>query len=179
VAVVEVHSVRPRGKPVLELLVLVDDLEDAVHPRGVDAVEVDRVGMLALVPEANDEKVVLRRANHRARRGAVVGPRREHHALRDLDLDVARDEVVLPAAAGLVRQRGRRGQKRIDRRAAIGGGDVRADHRGVALGLPVADDAQVVGRLVGVGERRPDERPGCDERGGGSDELPSREFRHT
>ena len=86
VAVVELHPVRPRRELVGVGLAGLDDLEDAVHVRRVDAVEVDRVRVRAAVREVDAQEVVLGGADHRPGHGAVVRPRLEEDALRDLDL---------------------------------------------------------------------------------------------
>ena len=76
VAVVELHPPRLRRELVRELAAGRDDLEDAVHVRGMDAVEVDRVRVRALVAKVHAQEVVLGRADHGTGRRAVVRPRR-------------------------------------------------------------------------------------------------------
>ena len=100
VAVVEVDPGRPRRKLVRERLARLDDLEDAVHVRRVDAVEVDRVRVRARVGEPDAEQVALGRPDDRTWHRAVVRPRREGHSRRDLDLAVGGDELVLAHASG-------------------------------------------------------------------------------
>jgi hypothetical protein len=101
VTVVEVHSVRARGNWYVKLPPGFDDLEDAVHARRVDAVEVDGVRVGAAVREVHPQQVVLGRADDRARDGAVVRPGVEEHPLGHLDLAVDRRELVLAYATGL------------------------------------------------------------------------------
>ena len=73
----------------------------AVHLGRVDAVEVDRVRVLRAVDERDPQPLALARAQRRAGDAPVVGPGRELHARRDLDLLVDRDQLPLaqhPAA---------------------------------------------------------------------------------
>ena len=149
VAVVEVEARRPRGELVRELVPRHHDLEDAVHVRRVDPVEVDRVRVRAGVDEAHAQEVVLGRPDHRARDRAVVRPGGEEDAGRDLELLVGRDQRVAAHATGRVRQRARRVEEGVeivrpaDRRGAF------ADHRRVAhRGAPVVGGGRAVGRVV-------------------------------
>jgi hypothetical protein len=100
------------------------------------------------------------------------------HALRDLELDVARDQLVLTDAAGLVRQRGRRNQQRVDRGVARDRGRLVPDHRGVALwGVHVV--VALVGRgVLGLGEGDTGQRAGGEERHSGPEKPLPAEFRH-
>ena len=52
----------------------------------VDAVEMHRMRVRAVVPEDDPQPVALGRPQRRAGHAAVVGPGREHDARRDLDL---------------------------------------------------------------------------------------------
>ena len=122
----------PRLELVGELVARLDDLEDAVHVRRVDAVEVDRVRVRAGVREADAQDVALGRAQHRAGDGAVVRPGREEDARRDLDLAVDRGQRVLAHAAGLRGQRRRRVEQRVEVVRAADGRRAVADHRRVA-----------------------------------------------
>ena len=187
VAVVQVETRRPRGKLVEKLFALRDGLEDPVHVRRMDPVEVDRVRVRAPVDEADPQQVVLGSADHRAWDGAVVRPGGEEHTRRDLDVLVGRDERVVPNPTRLVRQRARRVEKLVE--------VVRpADRRG-----PVADHRRMAHAcVVGVGRRRPVRRvvvPGglglpvqrqldaegrCHrKRRGCAEEPPTSEFRHA
>ncbi len=85
-AVVEVEPGGPRLELVDELATALDDLEDAVHVRRMDPVEVDRVRMRAAVQEADAERVPFGRPDHRARSGAVVRPGGEEDARGDLEI---------------------------------------------------------------------------------------------
>jgi hypothetical protein len=179
VAVVELHPPRARRELVHELAARRNDLEDAVHVRGVDAVEVDRVGVRTLVSEADAQQVVLGRADHRARRGPVVGPRRKRDALRDLDVVVAGDELVLAHPPRLVGQRGRRREQRVDRRVAIDRGRLRPDHRRMTHDRAGVVVALVRRRALGLGEGHPRERAGGRQRRSCDDQLLPTEFRHA
>ena len=114
VAVVEVHAVRVRLELVRERASGRDDLEDAVHVRGVDAVEVDRVRVRAVVGELDAEDVALGCAQHRPGHSAVVRPRGVGDSLRHLDLAVLRDERVLAHPPGLCGERLRRDEQRVE-----------------------------------------------------------------
>ena len=62
---------------------------NAVHARGMDAVEVHRVRVGRAVGEMDAEPLALGAAERRAGHAAVIGPGRKEHARRHLDLDVA------------------------------------------------------------------------------------------
>ena len=152
VAVVEVEARGPRLELVREVAARLDDLEDAVHVRRVDPVEVDRVRVRAVVPEAHAERVALGRADDRPGHGAVVRPRREEDARGDLEVVVDGDELVLADAARLVRaapaagrgaRRGRSGRRRrAPRRRSSPRGPVAPGLR--ATGVPRVPVARVV-----------------------------------
>ena len=131
VAVVELHPRRPRLELVREVTARLDDLEDAVHVRRMDAVEVDRVRVRAGVHEADAKEVTLGGPDHGARRRAVVDPGGEEDTRRDLELDVGRGQVVLADAARTVRQCRGRIEERVEVRRPADGGCLGADHRGV------------------------------------------------
>jgi hypothetical protein len=100
------------------------------------------------------------------------------HALRDLELDVARDELVLTNAAGLVRQRGRRNQQRVDRGFALDLRRLVPDHRGVALWGVHVVVALVRRGVLGLGERNSGQRAGGEEGHSGPEKPLPAEFRH-
>ena len=100
-AVVEVEAGRARLELVGELASGLDDLEDAVHVRGMDPVEVDRVRVRAAVQEADAQGVSFGGPDDRPRDGAVVRPGGEEDAGGDLDVRVDRGERVLAHATGL------------------------------------------------------------------------------
>ena len=104
-AVVEVQAERLGVELVGDRLAGLDhsqpDARQPVHAGRVDAVEVDRVRMRGAVAEADAQPLALTRAQRRRRNAAVVGPGRELHAGRDLDLLVVGDQLPLaqhPAA---------------------------------------------------------------------------------
>ena len=68
----------------------------AVHPPGMDAVEVDRMRMTAAVLEHEPEPFALDAAERRPRHPAVIGPGRKHHARGDLDLALDRGDDPFP-----------------------------------------------------------------------------------
>ena len=138
-----------------------NDLEDAVHVRRVNAVEVDRVRVRALVAKVHAQQVVLGRADHGPRSRAVVRPRREVTPCATSISLSSRSERVLANAAGLVRQRGRRHEERVDRWVPLDRGRLVADHRGMAL-RRVCVVVALVGRAeaLGLRKRDPGERPG-------------------
>ena len=111
VAVVEVAAERPRVELVDELTARLDHsgARHAVHARRVDAVEVHRVRVGALVAEDDPQPVAFGRANGRAGHPPVVGPGREEEAGGDLDLLVLADHLVAAecAAARKLRHRSR------------------------------------------------------------------------
>ena len=103
VAVVEVEAERRRVELVGGGLARRDvagaDARDAVHPRRVDAVEVDRVRVRArrstnLIAQA----LALARAERGPGHAAVVGPGVVLHARRDLDLLLLGDQLPLAHA---------------------------------------------------------------------------------
>ncbi len=127
-AVVGVEAGGTRLELVGELAARGHDLEDAVHVRRMDPVEVDRVRVRAVVAEQHAQGVALGGPDDRAGHGAVVRPGREEDPRRDLDLLVGRDQRVLAHAARLVRLRGRRIEQCIEVVRAADGGDALADH---------------------------------------------------
>src|SRR5215211_4707354 len=96
VAVVEVHPERLGVELVDELLSGPHELEDTVHVRRVEPVEVDRVRVRILVLEHHTHPIPLGSPQRRPRHLPVVGPRRVHHPRRDLDLHRLGHELVLP-----------------------------------------------------------------------------------
>ena len=78
----------------------------AVHFRGVDAVEVDRVRVCRPVDERDPQPVALATAQRRPRDPAVVGPRGELHARSNLDLLVDGEQLPLPQHAAVRQSRG-------------------------------------------------------------------------
>ncbi len=131
VAVVELHPVRTGGKLVREGLPRLDHLEDAVHVRGVDPVEVDRVGMRPAVEEVHQQHVVLGRADDGPGHRSVVGPGRVRHALRDLDVAVDGREVVAAYPPGGVRERRRWIRENVELAGLSGRGNRVPHHRRV------------------------------------------------
>src|SRR5687767_984879 len=99
VAVIQVKPERLGVELIDERLARIDDLEHPVHVGGMEAVEVDRVGVAARVLEADTEAIALRAADRGPRHRAVVGPGREPDARGDFDLAVHCNEVVLPQSA--------------------------------------------------------------------------------
>src|SRR5215212_2453392 len=95
VAVVEVHPERLGVELVDELLPRAYELEDPIHVRRMEAVEVDRVRMSILVLEHHPNPVPLRRPQGRPRYLTIVGPRRIHHTRRHLDLRLLGRQLVL------------------------------------------------------------------------------------
>jgi hypothetical protein len=67
----------------------------AVHFRRMPSVKVNRVRMRPLIEEADAEAVAFGGANRRTRDLAVVSPRRELDARRDLDFAIHREYLVL------------------------------------------------------------------------------------
>jgi hypothetical protein len=183
-AVVELHPVRARRELVRERAAGLDDLEDAVHVRRVDAVEVDRVRMRAGVGQRDAQEVVLGRADHGTRHGAVVRPRREPDPRRDLDVAVARDERVGAYAARTVRLGRRRVEELIEVVRPADRGRALAEHGGVRRAVPLVALVHLVPGWSGLGpaaERELRERGGGDERRGAGEELPPTQpgFRHA
>jgi hypothetical protein len=178
VAVVEVHPVGARRELVRERPARLDDLEDAVHVRRMDAVEVNRVRVRAAVCERDAQPVALRRADHRPRDGAIVRPGREEDSLGDLDLPVDRGERVLAHAAGPVRERRRRTKERVEVVGSAGRRDVASDHRRVRRGAHRVRAGRLCGR--GLRDRHLRERRRCDGGGGRDEQLAARQtrFRH-
>src|SRR5688572_17316156 len=74
VAVIELQPERLGVELVGEAAARRDHLEGAIHPRGVDPVEVNGVGVTPLVPEVDADPVSLGAADRGARDLAVVGP---------------------------------------------------------------------------------------------------------
>ena len=107
VAVVEVEAERPGVELVGERLAGLDEpaadvlaeARHAVHLRGVDAVEVNRVRVRAAVAEADAQPVSVDAPERRPGDAAVERPGGVPHARSDLDLLVARDEVPLAQRA--------------------------------------------------------------------------------
>ncbi len=114
VAVVEVEAGRLRLELIGEAPSGLDDLEDAVHVRRMDAVEVDRVRMRSGVHEVHAQAIAFGSADHRAGRCAVVDPGWEEDTRRDLQLHVGRGERVLANPSRLVRKRRWRIEKRVE-----------------------------------------------------------------
>ena len=163
-----------------------DDLEDAVHVRRVDPVEVDRVRMRAGVREPDAQDVVLRRPDHGAGDGAVVRPGGEEDPRGDLELLVARDQRVLAHPPRPVGKRGRRIQQGIEVVRAADGGRALADHgrvpgrRSTCVGGRGAMRGVVVPGGFGLtaqGKLQPERRRGKRRRR--AQQPPSREFRHA
>ena len=127
-AVVQLHARRTGIELIREATAWIDDLEDAVHLRRMDPVEVDRVRVRAAVEEVHPQPVALGGADHRAWRGAVVHPRLEEHAGSDLELRVRCGERVLANATRLIGQCRRRVQKRIEIGWPADGRSLVADH---------------------------------------------------
>src|SRR5215207_3421031 len=103
VAVVEVHPERFGIELVDELLPRRDKLEDPVHARRVEAVEVERMRVRVPVLEHHPQQVALPGAQRGPRHLPVVSPRRVHHPRRHLHLHRLRTQLVLsnrPAALG-------------------------------------------------------------------------------
>src|SRR5215208_1344304 len=103
VAMVEVTPERLGVELVDELLPRRDELEDPVHARRVEAMEVDRMRVRIPVSEHHPQQVALPGAQRGPRHLPVVGPRRVHHPRRYLYLHRLRTQLVLsnrPAALG-------------------------------------------------------------------------------
>ena len=131
VTVVDVEPRRTRRELVREVFAWPDDLEDAVHRRRVDPVEVDRVRVRTRVREPDAQDVVLGRPDHGAGDGAVVRPGGEEDPRGDLELLVARDERVLAHPSRLVGKHGRGIEEGVEVVRAADGGRALADHRRV------------------------------------------------
>ncbi len=126
------------------------------------------MGVRPRVDEPDAQDVDLGGADHRPRRRAVVDPRREEHAGRDLELDVRRRQVVLANASWAVRQRRRRIEERVEVVRPSDGRCFVAHHRGVTDGaVDVVLRRALVSRVVVRARRRIGlERELADERGG-------------
>ncbi len=131
VAVVEVHAERLGVEFVGEVLAWGDraaaavfaDPRHAVHQRRVDAVEVDRVGVLGGVDEADPQPLALAGPQGRTGDAAVVGPGLVLDPRGDFDLAVLGDDRPLAHDASA----------------------------GQAPGLAVVEVAQQLGRVEAVG----------------------------
>ena len=146
VAVIEVAAERLGVELVDELLARIDQAgaRHAVHARRMDAVEMHRVRMRAVVLEDDPQPVAFGRAQRRAGHAAVVGPGREHDARRDLDLLVLGDDLEGPQRAAV-------GQRRD--RAGLPVGQHRGRIEAVAgvVDLADGDHRAVRARMVGAG----------------------------
>ena len=111
VAVIEVAAERLGVELVDELLARTDQpgARHAVHARRMDAVEMHRVRMRAVVPEDDPQPLALLGAERRPGHAAVVGPGREHDARRDLDLLVLGRDLEGPQRAPVGQRRDRAG----------------------------------------------------------------------
>ena len=181
VAVVELHPRRLGRELVGELLAGIHDLEDAVHIRRMDPVEVNRVRVRGGVHEVDPEDVVLGRANDGSGDCAVVGPRREEDAGRDLDLPLGGAHLVLAHPARLVRQRRRRVEQVVEVVGTADGRRVAADHGRVpqvGVAVHMALQRALGGFCVAV-ERQLAEHRGGDERGGACEQSPPGKFSHA
>ena len=116
----------------------------------------------------------------------LYGPRRKEDARGDLEILVCRDERVAPHPAGLVGQRGRRVEQRVEVVRAADGGRPLADHCGVARDrIAGVRRCRAVGRMIVGGragiaaacQREPEwgGSQGCRR----AQEPPPREFRHA
>src|SRR5919109_1000396 len=182
VAVVEVHAGRPGGELVGEVVARLHDLEDAIHARRMDAVEMDRVRVRAAVRELDAKEIALGGADDRARNRPVVGPGVEVDPLGDLDPAVVGSQVVLADTAGLVRERSGREQEVVELVRSARSRDVVPDHRGMShrsVHVVVAEvrRAQIGLRLTGPGKAG--ERRSSGRRGGGRRQPPPRKLRHA
>src|SRR5215207_570037 len=79
-----------------ELLSCSYELEDPVHVRRVEAVEVDGVRMRTVVLEADAQSLPLRGPQGRTRHLPVVGPRRIHDARSNFYLGLLSRQLELP-----------------------------------------------------------------------------------
>ncbi|MCZ7589090.1 MAG: hypothetical protein M5U27_09625 [Gaiella sp.] len=186
VAVVHVEAGRPGRELVRELLAWADDLEDAVHVRGMDPVKMDRVRVRTRVGESHPQEVVLGRSDHGPRNGAVVRPGGKEDARRDLELLVAGNERVLAGASRPVRKRGRRVEQGVEVVRPADGRRALADHRRVpdrrrpGVGGRRAVRGVLVPRRIGLPcERDLDAERRRSERRRRAEQTPSREFRHA
>ena len=140
---VDVKSRGPRLELVREVPSGPDDLEDAVHVRRVDAVEVDRVRVGASVAEPNAKEVALGRADDRPRSRAVVRPGREEDPGADLEFRLGYGQHVLAYAPRPVPERLGRIEDMIEVVRPADGRRLLVNHRCVAR------------RSVQVARRRP------------------------
>jgi hypothetical protein len=184
------HARGPRLELVGELASGLDDLEDAVHVRRVNAVKVDGVRVRARVQQTDAERVALGGPNHGAWRGAVVRPCREEDARCDLEVVVGRRQRVLANPPALRRERRRRVEQVVEIGRAADRGHLLAEHGGMAaVAGPVRRRLTRLGmaRVVVCARRSrtverqlAHERHGRERRGGGK-QLPARDpvFSHT
>src|SRR5687768_7843333 len=99
---VQVQAERLRIELVNETRAGRDLLEDPVHVRGVDAMEMNGVRVTARIREVDAYPVALGATDRRTRDLAIVRPGREEDARRHFDLPIDRDHAVL--AQGLSRR---------------------------------------------------------------------------
>ena len=158
----------------------VHDLEDPVHVRGVDPVEVDRVRMRSGVRELHAQELALGGADDGARHRAVVGPGGEGDALGHLDVAVGGDELVLGHVSG---HRRRRVEQLVEVVRSAGRRDLGSDHRRVPHCRVVVAlvRGERLGALGALGQRQLHERHGGQRRRRGDQELASCDwrFRHV
>jgi len=83
-------------------LPILHQFPDTVHVDGVDAVEVERVGMRSQIGEVDADAVALGGAQGRARYLAVVGPGGEVDPRRNLDFLVKGNNRVLAQRLAIV-----------------------------------------------------------------------------
>ena len=129
------------------------------------AVEVNRVGMRALVQEIDADPIAFGRAQRRSRHLAVERPRREEHAGRDLDLAIDGDDARIPAAASRRAAGFRDSIGRV--RAALRSEkfQARRKHRRVErVERDPADRARAVGGVRRTPRRRPPVDCACQAR---------------
>ena len=198
VAVVEVEPERPGIELVGERLAGLDEpaadllaeARHAVHLRGVDAVEVNRVRVSAAVAEAHPQPVPVDAPERGPGDAPVERPGGVLDARSDLDLLVARDQLPLAqrAPVGQLRRAApvevAQDQRRVE---AVGGAvdDAAACKAGMA-GMRRARRRIVVhaGHLAGGGGRsrstelRGPGRHRAERRGQRREHLPSRECNH-
>ena len=96
VAVIRKHAKRLGDEVVGEGLACRHHLENAVHVRWMNAVEVDRVRLAAAVLKMDEQPVAGGRAERRAGHEAVVGPGRKFDSFRDFEFLVFGHRRVFP-----------------------------------------------------------------------------------
>ena len=119
VAMVQVHPERLGVELINVLLAGRDDtrahVEHAIDQPGVHPVEVDAMGMIALIAKRDSHAVPFAHPDGRAGDAAVVGPRGECDAGYNLDRRILRDEREVPKCLA-IRQRAHGSAVKINER---------------------------------------------------------------